>query len=89
MYYLNAVFICHFSEFEDYFLPNNVITFSAWSSLGGRQWCFPVSIFDDNLLENSEQIMLQIVSTNPLVVVEGNSSTTTINIKDIDDCRFN
>ncbi|KAL5503337.1 hypothetical protein EMCRGX_G010266 [Ephydatia muelleri] len=73
-------------EFEDYYLPNNVITFASWSSLGGRQWCFPVSIFDDKLLENSDQLMFQIVSTNPLVVVEGNSSTATINIKeDIDD----
>eukprot|EP00731_Ephydatia_muelleri_P007059 Em0003g1307a len=69
-------------DFEDYILENDTITFPLWSHAGGMKWCAAIVVLDDGIVENIEQVTLQLISTNPLVVVDGNSSTLIINIED-------
>lgn len=53
-------------------------------------WCQVIFILNDNIVEDSQLLTLQLVSTNPLVVVDENYSTITINItEDANDCKFN
>jgi hypothetical protein len=78
------------SDLQDYIVPNYTITFSAWSVPGGTRWCFPIYILDDNILEDSETITFQLVSSNPFVVVDTNHSIAIVNItEDTDDCKMN
>jgi hypothetical protein len=77
------------SDKQDYIIPNYSIVFSGWSVPGARRWCFPIYILDDNILEDSETLMLQLVSTSSLVVVDPNNAITTITITEDDrDCKF-
>ena len=70
-------------------VPNEIITFSLWSFPGGTKWCFLVYILDDKIVEDSEQLTLQLVSNNPLVMVDENYSTITLTIVEEDhDCKF-
>lgn len=78
-----------FADFEDYILENDTITFPLWSHAGGMKWCAAIVVLDDGIVENIEQVTLQLISTNPLVVVDGNSSTLIINFKDdSNDCKL-
>ena len=70
----------HLTEPQDYVVPNGTIVFPSWSDSGGGAWCTPVYITNDQLVENSKQFTLQLVSTNPAVIVDDNSSSTTIEI---------
>ena len=73
----------------DYVVPNCRITFPSWSVPGRTKWCFPVTILDDNTIEDLEQFNLQLASENPLVAVDGHYSITTIYIKeDENDCKL-
>ena len=86
----HIIFITYFTEFEDYILPTSKILFPSRSISGGTMWCQAIYILNDTIVEDSQLLTLQLVSTNPLVVVDGNYSTTTINItEDANDCKFN
>ena len=78
-----------FSDLQAYIIKNYTISFSSWSVPGGTLWCLPLYILDDNILEDSQLLILLLVSNNPLVVVDGNYITTIINITEQgDDCKF-
>ena len=68
------------SDKEDYTIPNYAITFSSWTTPGSSRWCVSIVIIDDNIVEDSEQLTLELVSMNPLVTVQENFSLVTVNI---------
>eukprot|EP00731_Ephydatia_muelleri_P007287 Em0003g1535a len=67
-------------DIEDYIIPSDAITFSSWISPESTRWCVNILIIDDNIVEDSEQLTLELVSTNPLVTVQENFSLVTVNI---------
>lgn len=66
-----------------------MIIFSPWSDSGSIRWCLFINILDDYSVENSEDLILILVSNNPLVEVDENHSLVTINfVEDTDDCKL-
>ena len=73
---------------EDYIIPSDAITFSSWTTPQSTRWCVNILIIDDNIVEDSEQLTLELVSTNPLVSVQENFSLVTVNItEEANDCK--
>lgn len=60
--------------------------FPSWSSSGGNAWCTPVHIMNNYLVEDSKQFTLHLISSNPSVMVDGNFSTTTVEISNNCKC---
>ena len=74
---------------EDYIIPSDTITFSSWNTTENTRWCVNILIIDDNIVEDSEQLTLELVSTNPLVTVKENFSLVTVNITEQPtDCKW-
>ncbi|KAL5503111.1 hypothetical protein EMCRGX_G010015 [Ephydatia muelleri] len=67
-------------DMEDYTIPNYAIIFLSWTTPGSSRWCVSIVIIDDNIVEDSEQLTLELVSMNPLVTVQENFSLVTVNI---------
>ena len=81
--------INHVLDMEDYIIPSDAITFSLWTSPESTRWCVNILILDDNIVEDSEQLTLELVSTNPLVTVQENLSLVTVNITEQPtDCKW-
>ena len=81
--------INHVADMEDYSIPSNAITFSSWTNPESKRWCVNILILDDNIVEDSEQLTLELVSTNPLVTVQENFSLITVNINEQPtDCKW-
>ena len=72
---------------DAYSVPNVTILFAPWSGPGATSWCVQININDDNRVENSEHFVLQLVSNNPLVEVDGNYSTTIVIIAEDSACK--
>ena len=76
------------SDIVDYTIANYAITFSSWTTPESTKWCVNILIIDDNIVEDSEQLTLELVSTNPLVTVQENFSLATIIIaEETADCK--
>ena len=81
--------INHVADMEDYIIPSDAITFSSWTNPESTRWCVNILILDDNIVEDSEQLTLELVSTNPLVTVQENFSLITVNITEQPtDCKW-
>ena len=81
--------INHVADMEDYSIPSDAITFSSWTNPESTRWCVNILILDDNIVEDSEQLTLELVSTNPLVTVQENFSLITVNITEQPtDCKW-
>eukprot|EP00731_Ephydatia_muelleri_P007285 Em0003g1533a len=65
-------------DIVDYIIPSDAITFSSWTNPESTRWCVNILIIDDNIVEDSEQLTLELVSTNPLVTVQENVSLATV-----------
>ena len=87
-YILKLLYDSSLLDMEDYSLPIRTITFSSWRTSGSSRWCVTVLIVDDSIVEDSEHLTLELVSTHSLVTVERNYSLITISItEDPTDCE--
>ena len=64
------------------------VYFPAWSVPGVTTWCVPVHIIGDSIVEDTEVLIIQLVSADPVVYIDVNSATTMITIyEDLQDCK--
>ena len=76
-----------FVEIDDYILPPYYVYFPAWSVPGNAIWCAPVDIVDDSIVEDTEVLILWLVSSDPVVSADVDFAATTISInEDPHDC---